>query len=268
MKKIAAIIISFLFILCYSFFAFAENLETGEYEVSVSLMHKEDEKESFGNKYIEPKALLKVSNDETTVTIFLSTDMKGIEFSYYINGSLKGETKKAVEVENIAMGASVYKQGFEIPVTTNGDLGLQFSVPVMPMSPSARLRIDYSSAVLLSESQNENVANTEIQTTQPQETTVTVTQNTTMVSDESTEATTTQITTTKFIETTASSTVLNNMQTTQHTVTLESFKTEAMSNEKDKSPSLFLLVLFIFALTIIVTLSNCDNMEEKDSYDK
>ncbi len=150
MKKILSSLLCLclmLSVMCI--YAHGEELSDGTYEVSVTLMHKQDEKESFGNKYIAQKALLDISHGEKTVTILLTTNMSGIAFSYYLDGSIDGDTAEAVPVSNITVDGENYEQGFEIPVVKDGDIGLKFSVPVMPMSPSARLRIDYSTAKLV-----------------------------------------------------------------------------------------------------------------------
>lgn len=150
MKKVLSVVIAIFILMSVSICASAVDLSDGIYEVPVTLMHKEDEKESFGNKYIAQTSLLEIKNGKKTVTILLTTDMKGIEFSYYTDGSLQGDTKNGTPVSNVTVAGTTYTQGFEIPVMADGDIGLLFSVPVMPMSPSARLRIDYASAKLIS----------------------------------------------------------------------------------------------------------------------
>lgn len=173
MKRLSVMIISAIIIvmsLCIS--PAAVNMEDGIYEVPVILMHKEDEKESFGNKYVAQVGLLEVVDGKMTVTILLTTDMDGIEFSYYTNGSLEGDTKNGKAVSDVTVAGTVYEQGFEIPVVKSGDIGLKFSVPVMPMSPSARLRIDYSSAKLIESYESETQATiTEVSATSPDEVT-------------------------------------------------------------------------------------------------
>lgn len=171
MKKIISVLFALILAaLPLSICASAVVLSDGTYEVPVVLMHKEDEKESFGNKYVAQTAMLEVTGDKKTITILLTTDMKGIEFSYYTNGSLEGSVTKGRSVSNITVAGKIYKQGFEIPVMSDGDIGLQFSVPVMPMSPSARLRVDYGEAVLISSTETtvipEDETATQIPTTE------------------------------------------------------------------------------------------------------
>lgn len=162
MKKVLSIVIALFILMSVSICASAAEFSDGTYEVPVVLMHKEDEKESFGNKYVAQTALLEVKSGKKTITIPLTTDMKGIEFSYYTNGSLSGNVAKGEPVSNVKVAGETYKQGFEIPVMADGDIGLQFSVPVMPMSPSARLRIDYGNAVLITSDET----TTEVETTE------------------------------------------------------------------------------------------------------
>lgn len=151
MKKTTALILA-LILLCtvHAFAAEAAALDDGLYEVPVTLMHKEDPKESFGNKYIAHTGLLKIENGKKEITILLTTDMKGIEFSYYTDGSLSGEVKKSKAVSGVKVSGESYSQGFVIPLAKENEIGLKFSVPVMPMSPSAKLKIDYGKAVLIS----------------------------------------------------------------------------------------------------------------------
>ena len=252
MKKIASLLIALvLFILPFSLWASAANLSDGTYEVPVVLMHKEDEKESFGNKYVAQTALLKVAGDKKTVTILLTTDMKGIEFSYYTNGSLEGDVSKGTPVSNIEVAGETYKQGFEIPVMADGDIGLQFSVPVMPMSPSARLRIDYDKAVLVSAAE----ATTAPTTQAPTEIT---TQVSTTVS--TTEVTTTEITTTPVTQPATTC--------TETTVYITETATENTKEDKNEIPSAVFVLMFIGA-TVGLTLLLCfDSKEEKGNDDK
>lgn len=190
MKKIAAIIIAFVMLMLLSVCAFATDIGDGIYEVPIVLMHKEDEKESFGNKYVAQTALLEVKSGKKTITIPLTTDMKGIEFSYYTNGSLSGNVAKGEPVSNVKVAGETYKQGFEIPVMADGDIGLKFSVPVMPMSPSARLRIDYGKAVLITSDETTTVTSQIETTTQIPETELLTQVPETTTEVETTEATT------------------------------------------------------------------------------
>lgn len=254
MKKIAAIITAFVMLMSLSVCVFATNIGDGIYEVPVVLMHKEDEKESFGNKYVAQTALLEIENGKKSITILLTTDMKGIEFSYYTNGSLEGDVAKGEPVSDVEVAGETYKQGFEIPIMVDGDIGLQFSVPVMPMSPSARLRIDYSKAVKISEAET-TTPDTQVTTTIPttEATTVLVTESTTVIPD--TTIATTQPT---LAETTAPVVQSTYEETTVYVN--ETVKEEADSNTM---PSVVFILLFIVATVGLTLLLTYDDSKEK-----
>ena len=253
MKKVLSIVIALFILMSVSICASAADLSDGTYEVPVVLMHKEDEKESFGNKYVAQTALLEVKSGKKTITIPLTTDMKGIEFSYYTNGSLTGNVNKGKSVSNVTVAGKNYKQGFEIPIMADGDIGLQFSVPVMPMSPSARLRIDYSKAVKISEA--ETTPDTQVTTTIPttEATTVLVTESTTVIPD--TTIATTQPT---LAETTAPV-----VQSTYEETTV--YVNETVKEEADSNgiPSFVFILLFIVATVGLTLLLTYDDSKEK-----
>lgn len=243
MKKVLSIVIALFILMSVSICASAADLSDGTYEVPVVLMHKEDENESFGNKYVAQTALLEIENGKKSVTILLTTDMKGIEFSYYTNGSLEGDVAKGQPVSDVKVAGETYKQGFEIPIMADGDIGLQFSVPIMPMSPSARLRIDYSKAVKISETET-MVPDTQVTTTVPttEATTVLVTESTTVIPD--TTIATTQPT---LAETTAPT-----VQSTYEETTV--YVNETVEKSDSKGISSFVFVLFFIGATVILTL--------------
>ena len=254
MKKIAAIITAFVMLMSLSVCVFATDIGDGTYEVPVVLMHKEDEKESFGNKYVAQTALLEIENGKKSITILLTTDMKGIEFSYYTNGSLEGDVAKGEPVSDVEVAGETYKQGFEIPVMADGDIGLQFSVPVMPMSPSARLRIDYSKAVKISEAET-TTPDTQVTTTIPttEATTVLVTEATTVIPD----------TTIATTQPTLAETTVPAVQSTYEETTAsvkETVKEEADSNTM---PSVVFILLFIVATVGLTLLLTYDDSKEK-----
>lgn len=261
MKKIISVLfILILAVLPLSICAGAADLTDGTYEVPVVLMHKEDDKESFGNKYVAQIALLEIKNGKKTVTILLTTDMKGIEFSYYTNGSLEGDVAKGQPVSDVKVAGETYKQGFEIPVMADGDIGLQFSVPIMPMSPSARLRIDYSNAVKIFEAET-TVPDTQITTTVPttEATTVLVTETTTVIPD--TTIVTTQPT---LAETTAPT-----IQSTYEETTVYVNETVKEESNSKGIPSFVFVLLFIGATVILTLLLTYDDSKEKTKkYDK
>ena len=243
MKKLALLFISLIMLLSLSICTSAVDVQDGLYEVPVILMHKEDEKESFGNKYVAQVGLLEIKDGKRTITIFLTTDMDGIEFSYYTNGSLSGDVADCSSVSNVTVAGDTYKQGFEIPVMKSGDLGLKFSVPVMPMSPSARLRIDYDSARLIelydaeAEIQITEV-NTDEFTTQDE------------IADITEEAPNEEISTeTKKEEATAESTTESEIF---EETTTETNEEQEKSGDNRESPVIYALVLVAVVVTVLM----------------
>lgn len=243
MKKLAILVLSLiLFVMPFSVCSVATDIADGTYEVPVALMHKEDEKESFGNRYIASTALLKVENGKKTITILLTTDMNGIEFSYYINGSLEGDVSEGTPVSDVTVKGETYKQGFEIPVMAEGDIGLKFSIPVMPMSPSARLRIDYDNAV----SVHSDKETTTEQTTTVPASTETTTQPIITTTTETTVPTT-------LVTATAASTVPSTVATTVPTTTAPTTvpaaqSTAAQDAQAEQSTSFGQIVILIVAV--------------------
>lgn len=234
-----------LVVLSLNIWSSAASLSDGVYEVPVTLMHKEDEKESFGNKYIAQTALLKSEGGKKTVTILLTTDMQGIEFFYYTNGSLEGDIAKSKSVSNITVAGETYKQGFEIPVMKSGDIGLKFSVPVMPMSPSARLRIDYDSAKLIEAYDTETtVHTTEIQTDENVSTEyeTEVTENELITNEESTKPVNEETTIEDVTE------IIDTEETTAEISELTENK-----NEKDMSPVIYAIILILLVAVVVIT---------------
>lgn len=243
MKKIIAVLfVLILAVLPLGICASAADLTDGTYEVPVVLMHKEDEEESFGNKFVAQTALLEVENGKKTITILLTTNMKGIEFSYYTDGSLSGDVAKGVAVSNVTVAGEAYNQGFEIPVMADGDIGLQFSVPVMPMSPSARLRIDYGKALKLSEAE---------ETTTPQATTTAPATQTTTVPA-------TAITTTVPAPVSVAQTPV----TEATTFAIHNTVTEVVDKEGEGIPSFVFFIMFFAAVAGMIFLFSVDSSKE------
>lgn len=268
MKKTISFILAIIFVaMSFSFCAFAENLKDGLYEVPVMLMHKEDEKESFGAKFISSTALLKKESGKKTVTILLTTSMSGIEFSYYLDGSLSGDTAKATPVSNVTVSGQTYEQGFEVPVEKDGEIGLLFSVPVMPMSPSARLRIDYDNAVSVSNEQ-ETQPSLEETTEKVEETasSVTTTEKITAVEIVSSSSVS-QIESTQYQPTTAQAELTTQPTTVQAAATTAATEesTTAASDEEKENSSLPFLLLFVCATAVLVFAATYESKEKKDN---
>lgn len=238
MKNFLSVIFSIVLLVSVSLCASATNLSDGVYEVPITLMHKEDEKESFGNKYVAQTALLEVKSGKKTITIPLTTDMKGIEFSYYTNGSLSGDVAKGEPVSDVKVAGETYKQGFKIPVMADGDIGLQFSVPVMPMSPSARLRIDYGKSVLISASDTTKA-------TQPQQ----ITENTTEISSAQVSQPESTQTITQSSETQVTTEFLTQTESSSEETTAYANQTTTQEEDNGTPPYIFVVV---FAVAVVV----------------
>lgn len=70
-----------------------------------------------------------------------------MRFWYYKNGGVEGETVEVKPAGGVKIAGTEYQSAFEFPIVGDGEfVGVKFSAPVMPMSPSARIHIDYASA--------------------------------------------------------------------------------------------------------------------------
>ena len=145
LRFITGIILLAVLMLNAGIFAFAAvPTADGIYSVPVTLYHSEKDKESMGNKYIVQTALITVKDGRKTITV-VADGVDGLTFSYYTNGTVEGETAEAKKESNIEIDGKTYNEGFSFPlVTDNQYVGVKFKAPIMPMSPSARLKIDYS----------------------------------------------------------------------------------------------------------------------------
>lgn len=156
MKKIIAVltIISALIgLMALSAFA-AVPTKNGVYEVPVQLKHAEKDTESMGNSYILHTALLEIKNGTKYITIVSDSTVMNLEFSYYTDGSVSGSTQSAEKVENVKIGGKTYSVGYRFPVKGTEQLvGVKFKASIMPISPSARVYIDYDNSVLISSSE-------------------------------------------------------------------------------------------------------------------
>lgn len=156
MKKIIAVltVISALIgLMALSAFA-AVPTKNGVYEVPVKLKHAEKDTESMGNSYILHTALLEIKNGTKYITIVSDSTVMNLEFSYYTDGSVSGSTQSAEKVENVKIGGKTYSVGYRFPVKGTGQLvGVKFKASIMPISPSARVYIDYDNSVLISSSE-------------------------------------------------------------------------------------------------------------------
>ena len=133
---------------CSSFSAFAMGpSKDGVYEVSVEMWHAEKERTSMGDSYIVHTALLTVDGDEKTLTIAPAKTTSDMQFWYYKDGSVEGDTVEVEQKKNVEIDGTEYETAFEFPIKSDNEfVGVKFAASAMPLSPSARIKIDYDSA--------------------------------------------------------------------------------------------------------------------------
>ncbi|MCM1364733.1 MAG: hypothetical protein NC122_10240 [Faecalibacterium sp.] len=149
MKKIISIFMAVcIFALVLTCGAFAVSLENGKkYEVPITLIHAEKDKTSMGDKYIFNTALIENQNGKKYLTMVTDSDISNLNFWYYNDGSVEGDTTEAETVSNVEIGGTTYDVGYRFPLCGDEQLvGVKFSASIMPMKPSARVKIDYDSA--------------------------------------------------------------------------------------------------------------------------
>ena len=119
----------------------------GVYEVPIEMWHAEKERTSMGDSYIVHTALLTVDGDEKTLTIAPKETTSDMQFWYYKDGSTQGETVEVDKKSNVEIDGTTYEAAFEFPITGDNEfVGVKFAASAMPLSPSARIKIDYNSA--------------------------------------------------------------------------------------------------------------------------
>lgn len=133
---------------CTSFSAFAMGpSKDGVYEVPIEMWHAEKERTSMGDSYIVHTALLTVDGDEKTLTIAPAETTSDMQFWYYKNGSVEGDTVEVEQKNNVEIDGTEYETAFEFPIKSDNEfVGVKFAASAMPLSPSARIKIDYDSA--------------------------------------------------------------------------------------------------------------------------
>ena len=154
---------------CTSFGAFAMGpSEDGVYEVPIEMWHAEKERTSMGDSYIVHTALLTVDGNEKTLTIAPAETSSDMQFWYYTDGSVKGDTKEVSQSSAVEIDGKKYDVAFEFPIKSDNEfVGVKFAASAMPLSPSARIKIDYDSA--------KKIGNVVKETTTKETTTVTTT---------------------------------------------------------------------------------------------
>lgn len=151
LKKLLISLTAIVFALaltCTSFCAFAMGpSKDGVYEVPIEMWHAEKERTSMGDSYIVHTALLTVDGDEKTLTIAPAETTSDMQFWYYKDGSVKGDTVEVKQKNNVEIDGTEYKTAFEFPIKSDNEfVGVKFAASAMPLSPSARIKIDYGSA--------------------------------------------------------------------------------------------------------------------------
>lgn len=151
LKKLSISLTAIVFALaltCTSFCAFAMGpSKDGVYEVPIEMWHAEQERTSMGDSYIVHTALLTVDGDEKTLTIAPAETTSDMQFWYYKDGSVDGDTVEVEQKNNVEIDGTEYEAAFEFPIKSDNEfVGVKFAASAMPLSPSARIKIDYDSA--------------------------------------------------------------------------------------------------------------------------
>lgn len=176
-KKLSVILSVFVLtvaLLCTSMSAFAMGpSKNGVYEVSIEMWHAEKERTSMGDSYIVHTALLTVDGDEKTLTIAPKETSSDMQFWYYKDGSTEGDTVEVEQKNKVEIDGEKYDVAFEFPIKSNNEfVGVKFAASAMPLSPSARIKIDYDSAKRIGDVKKETttVATTVTTTAAPEST--------------------------------------------------------------------------------------------------
>lgn len=196
LKKLSISLTAIVFALaltCTSFCAFAMGpSKDGVYEVPIEMWHAEKERTSMGDSYIVHTALLTVDGDEKTLTIAPAETTSDMQFWYYKDGSVEGDTVEVKQKNNVEIDGTEYKTTFEFPIKSDNEfVGVKFAASAMPLSPSARIKIDYDSATKVGDVQKETTTeSTTKETTTEQTTSATqaVSETTTAVSEEESDS--------------------------------------------------------------------------------
>lgn len=184
-KKLSISLTAIVFALaltCSSFSVFAMGpSKDGVYEVSVEMWHAEKERTSMGDSYIVHTALLTVDGDEKTLTIAPAETTSDMQFWYYKDGSVEGDTVEVEQKNNVEIDGTEYETAFEFPIKSDNEfVGVKFAASAMPLSPSARIKIDYDSA--------KRIGDVKKETTTKKATTTTTTTTAPTVTEPTTES--------------------------------------------------------------------------------
>lgn len=184
LKKLSISLTTIVFALaltCSSFCAFAMGpSKDGVYEVPIEMWHAEKERTSMGDSYIVHTALLTVNGDEKTLTIAPAETTSDMQFWYYKDGSIEGDTVEVEQKNNVEIDGTEYETAFEFPINSDNEfVGVKFAASAMPLSPSARIKIDYDSA--------KRIGDVKKETTTKKATTTTTTTTAPTVTEQTTE---------------------------------------------------------------------------------
>ncbi len=187
-KRLSISLAAIVFALtCSSFSAFAMGpSKDGVYEVPIEMWHAEKERTSMGDSYIVHTALLTVEGDEKTLTIVPAETTSDMHFWYYKDGSVEGDTVEVEQKNNVEIDGTEYETAFEFPIKSDNEfVGVKFAASAMPLSPSARIKIDYDSAKRIGDVKKETTTQKATTTTTATTTTApTVTEPTTESKEE------------------------------------------------------------------------------------
>lgn len=155
MKKLSAALSALLIavlLVCSSMSALAIGpTEDGVYEVPVEMWHAEKDKTSMGDKYLVHTGLLTVKNGEKTLTVVPTETSSDMQMWYYKNGGVEGDTVEIKQGGSVELAGKTYNVSFTFPVKSSTQyVGVKFAASMMPVSPSARIKIDYANAKKIS----------------------------------------------------------------------------------------------------------------------
>ena len=168
----------------------------GVYEVSIEMRHAEKDKTSMGNGYIVHTALLTVDGKDKTLTVAPAQTTTDMQFWYYKDGSVSGDTVEVEQKGEVEIDGEKYETAFEFPIESDDEyVGVKFAASAMPLSPSARIKIDYDSAKKVGNIEKETTTKetTTKETTTVLATSQTTTEPTTQVKEEKAKNTKTPI---------------------------------------------------------------------------
>ena len=150
-----------------SFSAFAMGpTKDGVYKVPIEMWHSEKDRTSMGDSYIVHTALLTVDGDEKSLTIAPTETTSDMQFWYYEDGSTEGNTVEVEQKKDVEIDGTSYATAFEFPIESSDEfVGVKFAASAMPLSPSARIKIDYDNATRIGDVPEETTTETTTTTT-------------------------------------------------------------------------------------------------------